>query len=150
MKVYVAKQPIYDIHENIVGYDLLYRQDSTNAFPEIDRDQATAEVIINTHLNIGLRRLTEGKPYCIQFTERLLDQKLPTFFDPDELVVKLSDDVPLSYKLVEIIRELKQLGYDLIINESSVHHQSPFLDDLLTNIKYLELDFSNGVTATTS
>ena len=49
MKVFVAKQPVYNIKEEIVGYELFYRNDFTNIFPEINRDQATAEVIINTH-----------------------------------------------------------------------------------------------------
>ncbi|WP_428908388.1 EAL and HDOD domain-containing protein [Niallia sp. Krafla_26] len=146
MKVYVAKQPIYDIYEDIVGYELLYRQDSTNVFPDIDRDQATAEVIINTHLNIGLHRLTEGKQYCIQFTERLLEEKLPTFFNSAEMVVKISKDVILSKRLVDIVCELKDLGYDIILNEALIDLDFPFLGDLLTSIKYLILDFSNEIT----
>ena len=90
MEVFVARQPIFNIEEEIVGYELLYRKDLTNVFPYIDGDQATAEVIINSYLNIGLERLTEGKKCSIHFTENLLEQKLPTYFNPNDLVVKIS------------------------------------------------------------
>ena len=36
MKVFVAKQPVYNIKEEIVGYELFYSNDFTNIFPEID------------------------------------------------------------------------------------------------------------------
>lgn len=145
MKVYVAKQPIYDINEHLVGYELFYREDCNNAFPQIDEDQATAEVIINTHLNIGLHRITGGKPYCIQFTETLLKQKLPNFFNPEEIVVKLSNNMTLSKEIIEIVGELKQLGYRIVMNETLIHKDFPFLEDILCNIEFLEVDFSNGV-----
>lgn len=144
MKVYVAKQPIYDITENIVGYELFYREDSNNVFPQIDGNRATAEVLIHTHLNIGLHRITEGKPYCVQFTAPLLEQKLPTFFSPEEIIVKVSNHILLSQEIVEILGELKRLGYRILINETLINKDLSFLDDLFGNIEYMEVDLSNG------
>ncbi|WP_338469523.1 HDOD domain-containing protein [Niallia sp. XMNu-256] len=146
MKVYVAKQPIYDTNEKLVGYELLYRKDSTNVFPQIDGDQATAEVVINTHLNIGLHRITEGKLYCIQFTEKLLEQKLPTFFNPKEMLVKISNEVVLTTRLIKMVYELKQLGYGIIISDILINFDFPLMDALFANIDYLTVDFSDGLT----
>lgn len=142
MKVFVAKQPVYNIQEEIVGYELFYRNDLTNIFPEINRDQATAEVIINTHLNIGIQRLTKGKPFVIQFTEKLLKKGLPTFFSPKEMNVKIAHDVSMNRTLVKLVRELKLLGYTIILNAVSINKESPLLYELLTFIDILEVDFS--------
>ena len=54
MEVFVAKQPVYNIREEIVGYELYYRKDANNVFPYIDGDTATSEVIINSFLNFGM------------------------------------------------------------------------------------------------
>ena len=146
MEVFVAKQPVYNIKEEIVGYELFYRNDFTNIFPEINRDQATAEVIINTHLNIGIQRLTKGKPFGIQFTEKLLQQRLPTFFSPEEMNVKIAHDVSITRTLVKFVRELKLLGYTIILNAMTINKESPLLYELLTFIDILEVDFSKKLS----
>lgn len=50
MEVFVARQPIFNIDNRVVSYELLYRNDNVNSFPNIDGDQATADVIINSFL----------------------------------------------------------------------------------------------------
>lgn len=141
MEVFVARQPIFNIEEEIVGYELLYRKDLTNAFPFIDGDQATSEVIINSFFNFGLERLTEGKKFSIHFTENLLEQKLPTYFSPNELVVKLSQEVKISSKLIAICQELQEIGYSIILDDHYLFQDHPFIDQLLPLISMIKVDF---------
>jgi c-di-GMP-related signal transduction protein len=140
MEVFVARHPVFNSKEEIVGYDLLYRKDLTNAFPYIDGDQATAEVIINSYLNIGIERLTEGKKCSIHFTENLLEQKLPTYFNPNDLVVKISKVKPSS-KLIGICKELKELGYTISFSECIVQQDNPYSAELLPYIDIIKVDF---------
>ncbi|MCQ6276600.1 HDOD domain-containing protein [Bacillus sp. V3B] len=140
MEVFVARQPVFNIEEEIVGYELLYRNDLTNVCPYIDGDQATAEVIINSYLNIGLERLTKGKKCSIHFTENLLEQRLPTLFSPNDLVVKISE-AELSYKLIEICKELKELGYTIILSECIFQQDNPCSSELLPYIDMIKVDF---------
>lgn len=144
MEVFVAKQPVYNIKEEIVGYELLYRKDSTNVFPIIDGDQATSELIINSYLNIGLGKLTKGKRYCIHFTENLLEQRLPTFFDPETLVVKLARNVKVSDKIITICKELKDLGYTIVIHEEIFQSEYPGFNEILPYIDMMEVDLKIG------
>jgi c-di-GMP-related signal transduction protein len=145
MEVFVARQPIFNIEEEIVGYELLYRKDLTNVFPYIDGDQATAEVIINSYLNIGLERLTEGKKCSIHFTENLLEQKLPTYFNPNDLVVKISKVKPSS-KLIKICKELKELGYSISLSECIFKQDNPYSFELLPYIDTIKVDFRKEVS----
>jgi c-di-GMP-related signal transduction protein len=146
MDVFVAKQPIFNIEEEIVGYELLYRKDFTNVYPYIDGDQASAEVIINTFFNIGLERLTEGKMCCFHFTEKLLEQQLPTFFNPNEVVVKINQKVEASRKLVCILRELKEKDYMIMVNACIFHPDNPISIDLLPFIDLIKVDFRENHT----
>ena len=45
MEVFVARQPIFNAKEDIISYELLYRNNNENVFPNIDGDQATTDVI---------------------------------------------------------------------------------------------------------
>ena len=55
MKVFVARQPIFNSKGSSVGYELLYRDGAKNCFPEgVDPNTATSRLILNTHLNLGL------------------------------------------------------------------------------------------------
>lgn len=41
MQVYMARQPIFDRHQRVVAYELLFRSDLENVFGAADGDLAT-------------------------------------------------------------------------------------------------------------
>ena len=47
MKIYVARQPIFDRKMNVFGYELLYRESTDNYCCSLDDTQATSELINN-------------------------------------------------------------------------------------------------------
>lgn len=58
LDTFVARQPIFDINENVVAYELLFRTNNEdNKFNNIDGDIATSKVIINSFLLIGIKKL---------------------------------------------------------------------------------------------
>ena len=123
MRVFVARQPIFNRKEQVVAYELLYRESEKNFFSGIDGDQATTELMINSFLNIGIDKLTEGKRYYVNFTEGLLASGLPTYFDPDQLVVEILEDVPITPELIERCRHLKSLGYTIALDDFCLKHR---------------------------
>lgn len=72
MDNFVARQSIFDRDQHIYGFELLYRQGSSSLISDINGDQTTSEVIINSFPLIGIEELTQGKPAFINFTESLL------------------------------------------------------------------------------
>lgn len=53
---------IFNLHEQVVAYELLYRSKNVNAFPMVDSDAATIDVLVNSFLSIGFEEVTKGKP----------------------------------------------------------------------------------------
>lgn len=82
MRVFVARQPIFNRKEQVVAYELLYRESEENVYSAKDGDQATTDLVINSFLNIGIEKLTEGKRCFVNFTESLMFSNLPTSFNP--------------------------------------------------------------------
>jgi c-di-GMP-related signal transduction protein len=141
MEVFVAKQPIFNKDEEIVGYELLYRNDFTNISPLINGDKATADVIINSYLNIGIDRISEGKPCYINFTENLLARKMPTYFNRQDIVIEIMDTVVPDEGLVTTCKELKQSGYTIALDQYMYDSQNNYSVDLLKYVDIVKVDF---------
>jgi EAL and modified HD-GYP domain-containing signal transduction protein len=143
MDVFVARQPIFTSKEKIFGYELLYRNNLDNQFPNIDGEKATADVLINGFLNIGFENLAKGKPCFINFTEKLLQLRLPTYFNPNEIVVEILETVEPSFGLLEICKELKDLGYRIALDDFIFNDNNIYFYALLRYVDIIKVDFRN-------
>ncbi len=56
MYCYMARQPILDAQKNLYGYELLFRDGESNAFPNINDDEATSKLITEHHLLMGVEK----------------------------------------------------------------------------------------------
>ncbi|QJX62635.1 EAL domain-containing protein [Niallia circulans] len=143
MEVFVARQPLFNRIEEVYGYELLYRHNNINSFPNVNGDQATTDVIINSFLNIGIDKLSDGKPCFINFTENLLELKLPTYFHPRDIVIEILETVVPSQKIIDICLELKQLGYKLALDDFIFEKSNPYSYSLLRLADMIKVDFQN-------
>jgi c-di-GMP-related signal transduction protein len=141
MEVFVARQPIFTNNKEVFGYELLYRNNQENNFSDINGDEATAEVIINSFLNIGIDEISNGKPCFLNFTEKLLQLKLPTYFNPKEIVVEILETIEPSLELLKICKELKGLGYQIALDDFVLDEQNPYTFALFRFVDILKVDF---------
>ncbi|MGP4059283.1 EAL and HDOD domain-containing protein [Halobacillus sp. H74] len=141
MEVFVARQPILNVNDEVYAYELLYRNSEENRFVPIDANQATSEVLMNSFVTIGLERLSQNKPCFINFTEDLLFEKVPEYFNPQQLVVEILEHVSFSLDLIRVCRELKRKGYlialdDVIdLDRASLYELLPYVDILKVDIR---------------
>jgi c-di-GMP-related signal transduction protein len=143
MEVFVAKQPIYNQNLEVFAYELLYRSSLENSFPEINGDQATADVIINSYLNIGIDQISNGKPCFVNFTENLLQLRLPTYFAPREIVVEILETVKPTEEIIKICKELKNLGYQIALDDVVINEENPLSFQLFQSADIVKVDFLN-------
>ncbi|RDI43130.1 EAL and HDOD domain-containing protein [Falsibacillus pallidus] len=143
MEVFVARQPIFNSKEETIAYELLYRRNHQNEFPSINGDQATAEVLINSFLSIGIDKLSNGKPCFINFTQNLLMLKVPAYFRPREIVVEILEDVTPSKSILQICRELKSQGYQIALDDFILYENSEDHHELMRLADIIKVDFLN-------
>lgn len=117
MQVFVARQPIFDKKQKVIGYELLYRIGYENYYDRLDGDRATADVIANSFLLIGIEALTGGKRAFINFSQNLLQSEV-VFNLPRELVaVEVLEDVQINAEIIAACHRLKQNGYMLVLDD---------------------------------
>lgn len=143
MRVFVARQPIFNITGDVIAYELLYRNSEVNSFPNISGDQATTDVVINSFINIGIEEITCGKPCLVNFTENLLAMKLPTNFPPEIMVVEILESVEPNENLIHICKELKDLGYKIALDDFIITKENPYLYQLLNYTDLIKVDIQN-------
>lgn len=141
MEVFVAKQPIVNRKREHMAYELFYRSGLDNSFPMVDGDQATTDVIINSFLNIGLDDLSNGKPCFINFTKNLLLLGLPTYFEPGEIVVEISESIYPTEEILSICKELKKLGYQISLDNVILKNENLYSEPFIQYIDIIKVDF---------
>ncbi|SHN52819.1 EAL and HDOD domain-containing protein [Desulfitobacterium chlororespirans] len=117
MDAFLARQPIFDRGLKIYGYELLYRQSSDNFFSGIDDDQATAELIYNTFLVMGLQDLTDGSNAFINFSKKLIDSDIPFLLPKENIVVEILERDQVTPATVEACKKMKDMGYKLALDD---------------------------------
>lgn len=129
MEIFVARQPIFDINQNLFAYELLFRSGLENYFNVIDGDKATSDVIMNSIFFIGLKQLTGGRKAAINFTTNLLLDSIPSLFPSDQIIVEILETVEPGEEIIAVCRRLKQQGYILALDDFVMRdHQSPLIE----------------------
>jgi c-di-GMP-related signal transduction protein len=138
MDVFVARQPIFNLHEKVIAYELLYRNGKSNFFDGVDGDNATADVLLHSFLSIGMDKLANQRRCFINFTENLIKKRLPFYFSPDSIVVEILETVEPTKEIIDICRELKANGYVLALDDFVLHDKYA---SLLPYVDIVKVDF---------
>ena len=137
MYSYVARQPILDPEQQLVAYELLFRDGDSNHFPNINPDQATSNILTNNHLTLGVEQVTGDLPAYINFHADTLIRHFPSFLDPKKIVIEILEDVPISKALLAACKSLKEQGYVLALDD---HDFDPKWDVFLPYIDIIKVD----------
>ncbi|MCM3711677.1 EAL and HDOD domain-containing protein [Sporosarcina luteola] len=139
--IFVGRQPILDKEESIFGYELLYRNSEQNSFPNIDPEQATIQLLVNTFLSIGVDQISGKSKSFINFTGELLIKDIFSSLEPDSVVIEILEDVEITPVLISRIREIKQDGFQLALDDFIVQDQYALHTELFELIDYVKVDF---------
>ncbi|MDR1204720.1 MAG: HDOD domain-containing protein [Peptococcaceae bacterium] len=119
MDIFIARQPIFDTRQNVYGYELLYRQGThSNAFNSaVDADEASSKVMVDSFLDIGINKITDGKKAFVNFTKNLIMNESATLFSKDTLVVEVLETIQPTPEIVEKCKKLKDQGYLIALDD---------------------------------
>ena len=143
MEVLISKQPIFNRHDEIICYELLYCNKQFNEFSVVDASQATIETLINAFLSIGIQRITNNKPCFIRFPQSLLMHEFLNSFQHEQLIIELDENIEINDSFIQRMKELKSYGFNLSINSVLLNAYSEQYGQLLHYVDFCSIDFSN-------
>lgn len=117
MSVFVARQAILNRNQNVVAYELLFRDSPENCFPGVSDGQATARLIMENQLNLGTRHITSGKKALINIGPESLKLDLCDFLPCKDVVIELLETIEPSDDTYELCRKLFHCNYKLALDD---------------------------------
>ncbi|MEQ2353385.1 EAL and HDOD domain-containing protein [Pseudoalteromonas piscicida] len=151
MYFYAARQPIFDVQRELIGYELLFRDGLNNVFPEIDGDEATSRLVEGSQFTFGLDDLTNQRPAYINFTLETLAKGYVQMLAPEQVVVEILETVQPGKRLLACVKELKEKGYTLALDD--YHHQNvwrhffPYIDQIKVDLLATNLEQIHAIKA---
>jgi EAL and modified HD-GYP domain-containing signal transduction protein len=137
MKTFLARQPIMNSKNDIVGYEFLFRNSKVNNAVFSDAYDATLKVTHDLLINFGINKVSGGKRFFINFKPIHLHQKLPDFFKSEALTIELVNYEDACSDLINILKKYKLEGYLIALDDFNL---DMFDHELLEQVDFIKID----------
>lgn len=141
-KICLARQPILDLNESIIAYEMLFRQINATGANVIDGTSATADVIMNVFNNIGLSNVIGNKKAFINFDGYFLQNDIINILPKDRVVLEILESVVIDDNLFTQLKALVASGYTLAIDDFIDNESTRQLFDIVEIMKIDISDYS--------
>lgn len=139
-EIFLARQPIFDRQDRLVGYELLYRANATENRATGTPQQMSVDTLLNALIGLGLQQVTNGSLAFFNVDEALLRANPFDTFDPSRVVIEVLETVRCEPATVKILERLRQRGFTIALDDFAYAPGfEPFLE-LATIVKVDVLD----------
>ena len=135
MKVFLARQAIFDRNNNVIAYELLFRDGYENVYNCVDGNKATLNVIANSFYELNFKRVTDNKRAFINFTEELINDEIATILPFKDVVIEILEDVEPTDQIISACKKLKEQGFTLALDDFVIDKKYNKLVELIDIIK---------------
>lgn len=135
---FVARQPIFDRNLNVHGYELLYRANQDNFFPDIDGDQASSEVIGNSVNVFGFSSLVGPRRAFINVTRKMLVENVVSVLPKKQVILEILESVEPDDELIGHCQRLREEGFRFAMDDFEFRADNKPLWSL---VDYIKIDF---------
>jgi len=139
---FVGRQPIYGRSIDMFAYELLFRHNEVNHATFTDGDAATAQVMLNTFVEIGLDHIVDDHLAFINLTRDFVLGNYYVALPNDRVVLEVLENMGVDQELMDALQRLSKLGYQIALDDFVYHESLKPLVELADIIKVdvLELD----------
>lgn len=138
MRVFVARQPVFDQKESIFAYDLAVRGAvGDSVFHE---ETSTEQLVNEIFVEIGLDRVAEGQRVLLTANRELLLRESLHVLPVDRVIIQIPGAVAADAQIVPACRDLAKAGYPIALQ--AIDHETPFASGLLDIAEVVNVDIS--------
>lgn len=127
MDIFVARQPIFNCSNEVIAYELLFRNGQNNFYNNSNGDEATRNVIANSFYAFDFKSIIDNRKAFINFTEELIKEEIATILPSEYVVIEILEDIEPTEEVISACKKLKNKGFTLA------------LDDFIFDEKYMKL-----------
>jgi c-di-GMP-related signal transduction protein len=112
---FVARQPILEADEKIVGYELLFRDGIEDYFRNTDAEAASRSTL-DTSMLLGLDVLCDGRRAFINCTRDMLLKGYMTLLPAQQSAIEVLESVQPDELVINACSELRKAGYWIVLD----------------------------------
>jgi EAL and modified HD-GYP domain-containing signal transduction protein len=137
--IYLARQPIVDVNQELVGFELLFRATERNVADESDNVFATSTVIANAFTEIGLDQVIGSVDGFLNVDTDFLFSEMIEALPASRIVLELLETTIADERTIARVGELRKRKYRVAIDDFIGNFDD--LDGLLPLVDMVKIDF---------
>jgi EAL and modified HD-GYP domain-containing signal transduction protein len=115
-EVLVIREPIYRSDMSVLGYELSFRDGGCDHASFVDESQATADVITNSLMDIGLQELVKEQLAFINFERDFLMSDYCESLPAGRVVLEMFEMVEPDAAVIKRLSQLRTKGYQIALD----------------------------------
>ncbi len=115
--ILVGRQAIFDRQMEVFGYELLYRDGTGNCANIMDGDEATAKVMVNTFLEIGIDHIAGNANAFFNLTATFFMSRQYEAFPTENVILEVLESIEPTPLVLEALSKAKQNGYQIALDD---------------------------------
>jgi EAL and modified HD-GYP domain-containing signal transduction protein len=139
----VARQPILDRDGGLLGYELLFRDQNSDAAEVFDDRAATATVILDGFFDVGLADLVGENVAYVNVSRDFLLSLRPLPLPPRRVVLELLEDQVVDEALLGVLGELVSDGFRIALDDFRLTDATKQLLQYASVVKLDVLEYSD-------
>jgi len=127
--VLVGRQPILSPTLKTIGYEVLYRNCELEEAIFTNEAVATATVLLNTYLDIGLEHVVGSHLAFLNIPEQFLLERHCEALPKNRVVLEILENIEPTPQVIEALTSLAQQRYTIALDDFTYHDRfRPFLE----------------------
>ncbi|MGL4742386.1 MAG: EAL and HDOD domain-containing protein, partial [Sarcina sp.] len=119
MDIYLARQSIYDINENVIAYEILFRDTLDNRYI-LDEKIDPTKILLSNMNAIGIKRISNNKKIFVNFDKANIYNDLAYTLEKKIFIIEILESVEITDKLIKKLRCLKLAGYIIAFDDYTI------------------------------
>lgn len=128
MNFYLARLPIFDRNQMVIGYEIIYRSSLYSAgVNDIEYKEATNRLLLNCYLDVGMDTLLGGHIAFVNFDQELIMLDSPFLLNSANTIIQLTGDIEPDPNFILRLQALKEEGYMISLSNYHISYDHPEL-----------------------
>lgn len=135
--IFVARQPIFDAHEKVWAYELLFRKSGHASTADVAEDDLATASVIADGFSLAFSGMSKNRKAFINFPQRLLLDDTVFALPREICVVEVLETITPSPEMVAALLNIKSHGYILALDD---YVGQPGYEDILRLADIVKVD----------
>jgi EAL and modified HD-GYP domain-containing signal transduction protein len=138
-EIFLGRNPVFDGSGKLAAYEMLFKSRESLGDDSVDDLAASTQVIVNSMSHFGLEGVLGSSDGFIHVTEKLLMSNTLELLPPKRITLEILQGLSLNDDLIDRIKTLKNMGFRVALECTSL---DPQYESILPLVDFIKVDLA--------